>query len=286
MSLPANLRMGPVSLTVADLDRSIAFYQSIVGLQLLNNAGGQAILGAGSRTLLRLHEQPGIRPAGRYTGLFHFALLLPTRRDLALVFRHLVSQNIRLGASNHLVSEALYLSDPDGHGIEIYADRPRAEWPYDGLGQIQMATYRLDTANLLAEVSPQNKWSGLPDGTVMGHVHLQVADIPVAQKFYVEQLGFDHMVDYGREASFVSAGGYHHHLGMNVWNSFQAPPPPADVAHLTDLSLLFVDELSRSQVIARLQAQEIAVKTDQDDFVVQDPFQNNLRLVIEAPSAG
>jgi catechol 2,3-dioxygenase len=207
-------RMGAVHLTVADLERSLRFYTSNIGMQILDRHNQHASLGVGELPLLKLEELTGgIKERGR-TGLYHFALLLPSRADLASAFRHMADSGVRFsGFADHHVSEALYLSDPDGHGIEVYRDRPRAEW-VDARGQFKLTTEPLDLQGLLNELgrSPGD-FAGLPDETVMGHVHLHVSHLGLSRTFYGNVLGFDLMAGMDT-ALFMSAGGYHHHLGL------------------------------------------------------------------------
>ena len=222
------LSLGAVHLTVADLERSLAYYRGAVGLDVLGQEDGRASLGAGGRELLVLVEEPGARPARGYTGLYHFALLLPERADLARWLAHAARDRVPLvGLSDHFVSEALYLSDPDGHGIEIYWDRPREGW--EGKVGQRLTTEPLDTDSLLAELEDPATatFDGLPGGTVMGHVHLKVSSIPETIAFYRDRLGFGLMAQLGQQAAFLSAGGYHHHLGANTWESAGAPRPPS-----------------------------------------------------------
>jgi catechol 2,3-dioxygenase len=233
MVLPDATHMGAVHLTVSDLERSLAYYREQIGLRVLRRDDGTAELGA-DRTLLVLTEQPGARPADGYSGLFHFALLVPTRRDLARWLAHAARDRVALqGLSDHDVSEAIYLRDPDHHGIEIYADRPRERW--EGEVAERMTTLPLDVEDLFGELDDPatEPFDGLPDGTRMGHVHFCVADVEEAVAFYRDQLGFDLMARYGTEAAFLSAGGYHHHVGVNTWQSRGAPYAPGDRARLT-----------------------------------------------------
>jgi len=222
--LPQGTRIGSVHLTVADLERSERFYVDALGLRRLDLSNGALSLGVDGERLLVLYEEPGARRVLRTTGLFHFALLVPQRSDLGNVIRHLVDFGWPIqGASDHGVSEALYLSDPDGNGIEVYRDRPRSEWPFEG-DRLSMVTERMDVDGVLD--AAQGEWMGLSAGTTMGHIHLHVADLDAAQTFYVERLGFEVTQRYGSQALFVSAGGYHHHVGLNTWAGVGAPPPP------------------------------------------------------------
>ena len=247
--------MGDVHLTVGDLERSVDYYRGAIGLDVLATDDGRAALGVGGRELLVLVEQPGARPAYGYTGLYHFALLLPERADLARWLAHAGRDSVPLvGLSDHFVSEAIYLSDPDGHGIEIYWDRPREVWE----GQVfeRMTTLPLDVGSLMGELSdPESEpFEQLPDGTVMGHVHLKVASIPDTIAFYRDVLGFDLMAQLGEQAAFLSAGGYHHHVGANTWESAGASPPPEGLAALRHMTIVLPDAAERDRVLDRLDA--------------------------------
>jgi catechol 2,3-dioxygenase len=201
-------------------------------------------------------EEPGARPARGYTGLYHFALLVLERADLALWLAHAARDRVPLvGLSDHFVSEALYLSDPDGHGIEIYWDRPREGW--EGRVADRLVTEPLDTESLLGELEDPATaaFDGLPDGTVMGHVHLKVSSIPETIAFYRDGLGFGLMAQLGQQAAFLSAGGYHHHLGANTWESAGAPSPPAGTAALRRATIVLPDEDERDRVLGRVGAE-------------------------------
>jgi len=238
MELTQDVRLGPVHLSVADLGRSLDYYRTQIGLETLGEEDGVARLGAGADELLVLHEEPGAQPADGYSGLYHFALLVPTRRDLARWLAHAARDRVALtGLSDHAVSEALYLRDPDGHGIEIYADRPREHW--EGRVGETMTTAPLDTGSLLAQLDDPatEPFDGLPEGTRMGHVHLRVAEIEATVAFYRE-LGFEVMARFGGSAAFLAAGGYHHHIGANTWESAGRPQAPPGHATLLSATML------------------------------------------------
>ena len=223
------MRMGAVHLTVADLDRSLAYYEEAIGLRVHGRENGTAKLGTGGADLLVLTEQPGAKSAEGYSGLLHFALLLPARTDLGRWLKHAARDHIELtGMSDHRVSEALYLRDPDYHGIEIYADRPRETW--EGKVAQTMTTIPLDTNDLVRGIDDE-PFQGLPEGTTMGHVHFCVAEIPSTVEFW-EGLGFELMAELRAQAAFLASGGYHHHVGANTWQSQGAPYAPADRARL------------------------------------------------------
>jgi catechol 2,3-dioxygenase len=247
------LSLGGVHLTVADLERSLAYYRDSVGLEVLGQEDGHASLGAGGRELLVLVEERGARPARGCTGLYHFALLVPERVDLAHWLAHAARERVPLvGLSDHFVSEALYLSDPDSHGIEIYWDRPREVW--EGKVRDRLTTEPLDTASLLGELEDPATapFDGLPDGTVMGHVHLKVSSIPETIAFYRDGLGFGLMAQLGQQAAFLSAGGYHHHLGANTWESAGAPRPPAGTAALRRATIVLPDQDECDRILGRI----------------------------------
>jgi catechol 2,3-dioxygenase len=250
--LPADTRMGAVHLTVADLDRSLAYYESQIGLGVHARDNGVAHVGAGDEDLLVLVEEPGAKPADGYSGLFHFALLVPDRVDLARWLAHAARDRVPLsGLSDHYVSEAIYLSDPDHHGIEIYADRPREVW--EGEVGTRLTTLPLDVDDLLSVLDdPQNEtFERLPTGTVMGHVHLCVADVDQANDFYCDRIGFAKMAQLGHQATFLSAGGYHHHLGANVWQSRGAPAAPEGYARLTQMTVVLPDGAALDEAAGR-----------------------------------
>jgi catechol 2,3-dioxygenase len=272
-------RMGAVHLTVSDLGASLDYYQRVIGLQVHGHDNGTARLGADGEDLLVLYEQPGAEPAPRNTGLFHFALLVPSRHDLARWLAHAANDQIPLeGLSDHIVSEAIYLRDPDWHGIEIYRDRPREEWERDG-EFVKMATLPLDVQGVLSALDGgETAFERLPSGTSMGHVHLQVADIPAAEAFYTDLLGFDLQARYGDQASFLSAGGYHHHVGANVWNSRGAQPPPPGSAALRRFTVVLPDEAELERVSARIPG--AVPDPDGDGVLVKDPAQNQMVLQV------
>jgi catechol 2,3-dioxygenase len=281
VSIHPDTTLGLVAIAVADLARSRAFYQDVLGFTVLRDEPGRALLGVADQPLLILQEQPGARPAPpRATGLDHFAILVPTRADLARSLLHLVESGYPLGgAADHLVSEALYLSDPDGNGIEIYRDRPRAEWLFRQ-GRLQMTTDPLDLRALLREAQAENQpWTGLAPGTRLGHMHLQVADLPAARAFYHDLLGFDVMVDMEpMGALFLSAGGYHHHLGLNTWQSRGGRPAPDGHAVPRYFTVHLPDAAALNAVLARLDAAGIAYQSEPGGAVVADPWGNLVAL--------
>jgi catechol 2,3-dioxygenase len=247
--------IGKVRLRVADIDGLSEFYERVVGLRAVERDGELVRLGPeGGEPLVELVSAPGAPGAPDFsTGLFHLAILVPDRAELARSLRRVAGAGWRLtGASDHLVSEALYLRDPEGNGIEIYRDRPREEWSRDG-GELRMATLPLDLEGVLGELGPGGEAAnGMPEATTMGHVHLQVADIPPAEAFYNGSLGLEVMVRSYPGALFLAAGGYHHHLGLNTWQSQGAPPPPEGSLGLDRYELVLPSSDERDAVADRL----------------------------------
>jgi catechol 2,3-dioxygenase len=273
---------GLLSLTVSDLQRSLAYYTRAIGFELLRRGEQAATLGAGGTPLLVLTEQSGAEPwprGGRsYTGLYHFAILLPTRADLGRWLRHWAELRMPPpGQGDHDVSEALYLEDPDMHGIEVYRDRPRDQWKWRD-GQVQMTTGPVDVAGAIAEADRDEvAWTGLPVGTRIGHIHLQVGDIADAAAFYHGVLGFD-IVAQLPSALFVSAGGYHHHIGMNIWHSRGAGVAPAGTVRLGFFTIELPTDEARRDVVTRLHATGIPVEERGGGLALADPWQNTILL--------
>jgi catechol 2,3-dioxygenase len=223
MGVLRTIELGAVGLSVGSLERSLAFYRDAIGMSVLEQEGARATLGVAERPLLVLEERPGARRDPAVAGLYHFALLLPSRAALGVQLRHLLATEVKLtGAADHHVSEALYLDDPDGHGIEVYRDRPRAEWRVNG--RIHLTNTRLDRDGILAAGAGAD-FAGLDPGTVMGHVHLESRDVPAARAFYLERLGFEQS-DGHLHVAFMSIAGYHHHVAVNDWEGRRRPAAP------------------------------------------------------------
>lgn len=279
-SIHPDTSLGPVHLTVSNLDRSIEFYTNMLGFKALPTENNTATLTAdGATPLLVLTGQPQARPKPPHTtGLYHFAILLPSRVDLARSLYRLVERRYPIGASDHLVSEALYLSDPDDNGIEIYRDRPRSDWPRLN-GQLQMATNPLDFEGVLGELQHHNRpWAGLPAQTRLGHIHLHVANLDQAEAFYRDVLGFDLVLRYGMGATFLSAGGYHHHIGANTWAGVGVPPPPPDAVGLRFFTINLPDKAELERLAGHLKATGVTFERDSAAIILHDPSQNEVRL--------
>ncbi len=281
--LPPGTRVGGVRLQVADLARSLEWYQRVLGFEPRAQGAGWAALAVpgSSDTLVELHERPGASPMPRRgrLGLYHFAILLPSRAALGAFVRHLAALGERAGMSDHFVSEAIYLSDPDGLGIEVYADRPRGDWRHEA-GQLVMATEPLDVANLVADADPAG-WRGLPPGTSIGHVHLFVGDLPAAAEFYHAGLGLDQTVWSYPGALFLSAGGYHHHLGTNTWAA-GAPPAGETDAKLLDWELVLPSGADVAAALDSLEQRGASVQRDPSGGSTADPWGTTVRLRSDA----
>jgi catechol 2,3-dioxygenase len=285
--LPDGTRLGGVRLQVADLTRSLAYYRDVLGLRIVRQDAADAVLAAhgDDRPLVTLHEHRGAQPMlqrGRL-GLYHFAILLPDRASLGRFVRHLAETGVRAGAGDHLVSEAFYLRDPDGLGIEVYADRPRDRWRRIGR-ELMMATDPVDVAALVRDAGDA-PWTGMPAGTVIGHVHLHVGDIERASAFFHDALGFDRMAWSYPGALFLGAGGYHHHLGTNTWAGSGAQPPASDDARLLEWTIELPDAASveaaaRSLADAGWAIERVpaAAEAEAADVVAQDPWETRLRI--------
>jgi catechol 2,3-dioxygenase len=277
-TLDARTRMGAVRLRVADLEGVRRFYERAVGLETLGSSASGAALGVGGEALVELIAAPAAPPRPRRTtGLFHLAILVPDRARLGAALRRMTEAGWRLtGASDHLVSEALYTSDPEGNGIEIYRDRAREEWPRAG-GQVQMDTLPLDLPSLLAEPDPGEPPAMAP-GTAIGHVHLNVGDLPDAEAFYAGVVGFEVTVRGYPGALFVSAGGYHHHLGLNTWAGEAATAPPPGGLGLERFEIVVPGGADLQAASERLRAAGVEVEHDGGAIAFADPFGNGVAL--------
>ncbi len=272
--------VGLVTIAVSSLERALRYYQAGLGFSVKEQQGKIVLLGTETGSpILTLVEQPNAVPQpARTTGLYHFAILLPTRKDLGQFLSHLVATQMSLdGYADHLVSEALYLSDPDGNGIEVYRDRPRSQWSYQH-GLVTMASDPIDLQGLMAEGEQDaSKWSGLPANTTLGHIHLRVADIQQAEQFYSQLLGFA-VMQYMPGALFVSAGGYHHHIGLNMWQSRNAPQPPQNAVGLRFFTIQLSNEAELAKVAARLQAASWPIEQEEGGVMLRDPWGNKILL--------
>lgn len=292
MELPATIRLGTVHLAVASLARSLEFYQRVLGFALLSQstaAEGQAAVAelgvAGSpQVLVRLQEQPGACPIPRRgrLGIYHLAVLLPSRADLGCFLKHVHALGVYVGSSDHNYSEATYLTDPDGFTIEVYRDRPRSEWQVSEAGEIQSALDPLDEAGVL-QAAGNTRWQGLPVGTTIGHLHFYIGSLAEAAAFYHTALGFDVETWSLSGALFVGAGGYHHHLGLNVWAAGSPVATEAD-ARLLRWELWLPDADSRDAAASRLQAAGYAVDSTPEGPIATDPWGIRVLLGAEASS--
>jgi catechol 2,3-dioxygenase len=276
--LPASTRIGRVKLQISDLERSIEYYTKVLGFHVAERGNGRATLAPrGGAPIIELVERPGARSVPRrgLLGLFHVAILLPDRASLGRFLGHLVETGVRAGMSDHLVSEAIYLQDPDNLGIEVYADRPRSSWAHADR-QLQMSTEPLDATDLMA-AGGDEPWAGAPAGTVIGHVHLHVGDLGRGEAFYHAALGFDKIVWSYPGALFLSAGGYHHHLGTNTW-AHGAASPSEDDAQLLEWELVLPSSADVQRAASSLSAGGYAVRAEDEDAIAADPWGTRVRL--------
>lgn len=243
-----NKYISHVQLKVSNLQNSIEYYKTIIGFDVLEQTNTTAILTFDdSSSVLSLEEISNALPLkSGQTGLYHFALLLPTRKDLGNFIQHIIQQNARVGAGDHHVSEAFYLNDPDGNGIEVYADRPEQSWIWNSNSTIYMTTEQVDVRSVLAEAD--GTWNGLPAGTVMGHIHLSVANLSETEKFYTSALGYELVTRFGNQASFISTGKYHHHIGLNTWNSLGGTPTPENGVGLKSFTIVLNNEIEAEKI--------------------------------------
>lgn len=269
-----------ISLKIMDLDRALEFYLKIMGFNILEKSEKRAILTADGLTPLITLEQPEDmkRKELRKTGLYHYALLLPSRKDLGKFLKHIRDTGYPiLGASYHGISEAIYLQDVDDIGIEIYADTPVSTWKWEN-NFLEMTTKALDLKSILAEAGNE-AWEGIPKETIMGHIHLHVRDLDEAEKFYVEGLGFDIVTKVPNQATFISTGGYHHHIAFNIWNGKNIPAPSENSVGMKYFTLK-MDEEARGDIVNRLKSLGYEGKFENGDFIVRDPSQNEIHLVV------
>jgi len=278
--------IGAVHLTVSSLPASIAFYAERLGFRVAGNESNVARLGAGGADLLVLHEDRAAPRPHRTTGLFHFAVLMPSRAALADALARLAATGTPLGgAADHGVSEALYLADPEGNGIELYCDRPRSEWPLEN-GQVQFVNREIDLDRLLA-----GRPGGAPapptlePGTTIGHIHLRVSNLDECERFYVGLMGFDRIARLGHSALFVSAGGYHHHVGLNTWGGVGAPAPPEGALGLRHFVVQLSDTEQCRRVAERVRAGGVPIREEGGTIRFADPSENRIALAVSVEPA-
>ena len=273
-------QIGAVALTVSDLDKSISFYEKSLGFKTRTRSGSDAELGTDTLTLIKLHEKKDAQHPHGTAGLYHFAVLTPNRFELGQVLANLIrTQTPVQGFADHGVSEAIYLPDPDGNGIEMYRDRPRDEWPRTPDGAITMVTDPLDLEGILQGVEGKTDgWTHLHPDTRMGHMHLKVSQVDPAEAFYRDVLGFD-VIKNLHSASFISAGGYHHHLGMNVWESRSGPPQSPDAVGLRWYEIKLPTEAALGQTADAARKAGSEFEETNDGLLLRDPSQNGVMLV-------
>ncbi len=280
--LPDATRLGRVRLQISDLERSLEYYRDVLGFRVLDRSGGLATLGAhgDDRPLVELVERRGASPVPRRgrLGLYHFAILLPDRAALGRFVGHLGRLGVRAGMSDHFVSEAVYLQDPDNHGVEVYADRPRSAWRHEGR-QLAMATEPLDVRDLVQAAGGES-WTGMPAGTTIGHVHLHVGDLDEAAAFYHVGLGLDKVVWSYPGALFLSAGGYHHHLGTNTWAA-NAPLAGENDARLLEWEIVVPRPEDAEAAAHSVEAAGYGATRAGESWLLTDPWGTSLRITSE-----
>lgn len=265
-----NLFIQNVTLKVSNLSRSIDFYTEIIGFRVLQQEEGRVTLTAdGQHALITLVEVPNAQFVRSATGLYHFALLLPSRKDLGNLIQHFIQKNVQIGAGDHDVSEALYLSDPDGNGIEMYIDRPADTWKWDSNGQVYMTTDPVQFQSVLREAD--GTWSGLPIDTVMGHIHLSVRNLQESEDFYTSLLDYAVVSRYGGQALFISTGGYHHHIGLNTWHSEGAEALPKDAVGIQSYTVQLPDQDYAVNLKKRFVEQNMEIKEQENIFSIIEP---------------
>jgi catechol 2,3-dioxygenase len=271
--------LGHVHYTVADLERQVAFYRDILGFKLHWREGGSAVLGSGKQELLRLTENANARRVSRTTGLYHTAFLVPTRWDLAQMLRSIAETRTPIqGTSNHGTHFAIYLPDAEGNGIELAWDFPKDKWPKN-FEEMLRNNRGLDPQEVFSALAENDApWQGIHPDTQIGHVHLHVSHLDTTDHFYREILGFESPFDltnapreFTETAAFYSAGGYHHHIGTNIWQGEGAPPPPPDATGLRYYTILLPDQTALEQVIGRVHQAGIATEPFENGFLLHDP---------------
>lgn len=273
---PVN-NVSEVTINVSDLQKSLDFYQEVIGFKVISQIGNEAELSAdGKTTLLRLVRPSNPMNQHRTSGLYHFAILLPKRSDLAAFLRHLSTKDIRLGASDHAVSEALYLDDPDGNGIEVYRDRAPEEWSWND-GQVHMVTEPLNVQDVL-KTETGEPFNGLPEDTVMGHLHLHVANIEEAVHFYTKGLGLDMILRFGPQAAFLGFDNYHHHIAVNVWNGVGAPKPDKNSTGLNYYVMKHHTAEAVEKTVENLRELGYEVEETSEGYFSEDPSGNRVLI--------
>lgn len=279
--IPATTHLGEVSLRISNLERSIQFYTEVVGLKLLERSEKVATLTAdGKQSLLRLEQLTDAvkMPVRSTSGLYHFAILLPDRKSLGLALRNLAESGIEIGQGDHLVSEAFYISDPDHNGIEIYADRARDTWKRDADNNYIMSSDPVDVDSLFA-LAANEPWQGLPAGTVIGHVHFHVRSLEESRRFYTGVLGFDIVGNFANmSALFVSAGGYHHHIGLNIWAGAGAPVNPDNATGIDYFTIIYDGKEPLEQAVEQLRQSNASIEQQGTDWFTVDPQNIRIRL--------
>lgn len=276
--------VGAVQLKTDNLERTLVFYRDVLGFKILEQRPDLVRLSTDGKSPILTVIQPAnaLPKQGRTTGLYHFAILLPKRSDLARFVNHLIKHDVRFGASDHLVSEAIYFDDPDGNGIEVYADTKPSTWEWDEHG-VSMDTLRLDFEDLLSSTDLTQPWNGLPEKTIIGHIHLHVSELPRTEIFYTKGLGFEVVARFRDSALFLSTNKYHHHIALNTWNGVGAPRPAKNSAGLDFFTLVYPNEESLKSAVANLESLGAVAEPENGLWRVEDPSGNIIHLTVKTP---
>lgn len=277
--LDPHMQLGYVTLRVQSLEKQRAFYQDAFGLHVIEERSDRLVLSVDNvHPLIVLQASENVvQKPDHTTGLYHLALLIPTRADLAYVIAHLIQKGIRFdGASDHLFSEAFYLTDPEGNGIEIYRDRPRSDWPRTESGELVSASDPIDFQGIMALQDENRQWTGFPEETILGHMHLHVGQLHEAATFYLDILGLEEITRFHESALFMSAGGYHHHIAANIWQGVGAVLPPENATGLVEYSLILSTEKESQKLLTHLAEKNIEITHEEKGFSILDP--NNMRM--------
>ncbi len=281
-TLPKDAHIGYVHLRVHSLKEELGFYKEILGFQEADRNGETVYLSADGKKPYHiiLSESANASPRARFTtGLFHLAIRVPNRLELAKMFLRLCENKYQFqGFADHGVSEALYMADPEGNGVEIYVDRPRDQWPRKE-GRLEMVTDPLDINGLIKELNDGYKWNGLHPQTNIGHIHLQVSGLSAAKNFYQSSIGMDIMQDSFQGALFLAAGGYHHHIGVNIWSSNGAAPAGKNALGLTAFGLQVPDTFQKDVLIKQLEDNNHQIRYQGDQIFTDDQDQNTIELI-------
>ncbi|MFC3418479.1 VOC family protein [Salinicoccus hispanicus] len=276
---PPAIYVSHVKINVSDMESALAFYTRLLGFSILEQNDREVHLTADGKTcFLTLNVPDHPVEKKKTTGLYHFAILLSERSDLAALVIHLARNNVALGAADHSVSEAIYLNDPDGNGIEVYVDRPSETWLWRG-DNVQMTTEPLDFEEMSKTLRPDQKWEKMPESAIMGHLHLHVSDLSPAVIFYTTGLGLEIVSEFMGSAVFMSTSRYHHHVAVNAWNGTGVPQPEPGSVGLDTFTLAYPDQDALDAAVKRLSSLGYDVSDEDHSMISVDPSGNKVKMV-------